>query len=111
MRIIYVAGPYRADCEFEVLKNIAHAWDMARKLWNAGWAVICPHTNSAFMGLDPEVVIAGDLDIISKCDAIFMLNGWSESEGAKEEYSWAISNDLRLLFESDGDIPLTGDIE
>ena len=50
IRVIYIAGKYRGTSEREVFDNIIHARSAALKLWNEGWAVICPHTNSMFMG-------------------------------------------------------------
>ena len=82
MRIIYVSGRYRAKSVNETFENIIHARREARRLWLQGWAVICPHTNSIFMdGLnDGERWLEGDCEILRRCDAIFMLLGWEQSE-------------------------------
>ena len=111
MKIIYVAGPLRNKDMYGMIKNIAHAWEMSKKLWDAGWAVICPHCNSAFMGLDFQTVIKKDLEIISRCDAVFMLNEWLNSEGATTEHKYAVSKGIPIFYEFDGGIPLPGDIE
>ncbi len=100
-KIIYVAGPYRADSEIQLRKNIEHARDAAIKLWQDGWVVICPHMNTAhFGGACPvSVWLEGDLEILKRCDAIYMLNTWEKSEGAKEEYRIAKQLGLEILFE------------
>ena len=87
MKVIYIAGPYRSDCENGVFENIVGARRVAVRLWQEGWAVICPHTNSFFMGsrLGDDKFIEGDLEILSRCDAIYMLDGWRDSKGVKAE--------------------------
>jgi len=101
MKVIYVAGPYRADSENGVFENIIHARREAQKLWHKGWAVICPHTNTMFMGeTKPDLIfLAGDLEILKRCDAIYMLRGWGASEGAKCELNQARSDGLMIYYE------------
>jgi len=106
MKIIYVAGPYRAPTENEVFENIMRARAAAHKLWEKGWAVVCPHTNSMFMGgLDgrsDEAFIKGDLELVRRCDAIFMLEGWANSQGARKERLVAYNELLDIYIEADG---------
>jgi len=102
MRIIYVAGKYRGQSEREVFENIICARRAALKLWEANWAVICPHTNSIFMGSQlggDEKFIEGDLEIVRRCDAIFMLRDWSDSKGATLEREEAIKAGLEVYYE------------
>lgn len=104
-KVIYVAGKYRGISANEVWENIAHARAEARKLWLKGWACICPHTNSLFMdGADGEtdnLFMEGDLEILRRCDSIFLLNNWQESEGAMREYELAVSLGLEIFYEED----------
>ena len=104
MEIIYVAGRYRADSENEVFENIMHARREAEKLWREGWAVICPHTNSIFMGSrlgGDDKFIEGDLEILARCDTIYMLTGWVESVGARQELELARSLKLEVIYEQE----------
>ncbi len=105
MKVIYVAGRYRGESWNEVWENIIHARTEARKLWLQGWAVICPHANSIFMdgkeGETDGVFLNGDLEIIRRCDAIYMLDNWKESSGAKEELRLAVSLGLEIIYEGD----------
>lgn len=94
--LIYVSGPYRAATKDGVLQNILGAWKDAVKLWRAGAAVICPHTNttdpsvySRDHGITPEEFIEGDLVMIERCDAIYMREDWRTSKGAREELKHA----------------------
>ncbi len=71
---------------------------VARQLWGMGFAAICPHTNTILMGgddLPPDIFLEGDLEILRRCDAIFMLDGWRKSEGAIRE--WELAKDLGML--------------
>ena len=106
MKIIYVSGPYRADTENEVFENIIRARSAPYKLWHEGWAVICPHTNTMFMGSmlsgeDSIMFIEGDLEIVKRCDAIYMLKGWEKSEGAEMELDVASERGLDVYYEED----------
>ena len=102
MNVIYVAGKYTADTEWGIWNNIEHASREARKLWKDGWAVICPHKNTSFFGGedDRDLWLRGDLEILSRCDAIFLLLDWQRSEGATKEYERAVELGLRIYEES-----------
>ncbi len=101
MKLIYVAGPYRGESENEVFENIMRARSAAVKLWDEGWAVVCPHTNTMFMGskLGDAVFLEGDLEIVKRCDAIYMLKGFQNSQGAKAELELAIEIGLEVHYE------------
>jgi hypothetical protein len=55
LKIAYVAGPYRAKTKIGIILNILRARKVAKELWKMGYAVICPHSNSALMdGIAPD---------------------------------------------------------
>ena len=89
MKVIYVAGPYRSKSEWGLIKNIREAEDAALEIWRLGAAAICPHKNTAHFGgaheLSNEVWIDGDLEILRRCDAMFLLDGFMDSVGAMTE--------------------------
>lgn len=101
MKIIYVAGPYRADGWHNVWENIMAARAAAREAWKLGWAVICPHANSIFMD-GPDITdlafLAGDLEIVRRCDAMLMLPGWEQSVGARGEHALAEGLGLPIYY-------------
>ncbi len=101
MRVIYVAGPYRANCENDLFENIMRARKKARELWHEGWVVICPHTNSMFMGdkEDFHMFLDGCLELVRRSDAIYMLKGWSNSEGSKQELLLACNLHKEIIYE------------
>ena len=106
MKVIYVAGKYTADTEWGIWNNIEHASRVARSLWEQGYAAICPHKNTAFFGGEGhshrQLWLEGDLEIIRRCDIIYMLNNWENSEGAKAELALATSLSLEIQYEPEG---------
>ena len=97
LKLVYTAGPYRADTERGVVRNIRRAEAAALAIWQLGAVAICPHMNTRLFGgaAPDEVWLRGDLQILSRCDAIFMVEGWQESSGAKHER--ALAERLGLL--------------
>ncbi len=87
MKLIYTAGPYRAATPYDVRRNIERARDVAAALWRMGWAVVCPHANSAHLdGVVPEErFLEGDLEMLRRCDALVLIPGWHVSEGSRAE--------------------------
>jgi len=102
-RIIYVAGPYHHQTEEGKRENILHAIRVALRLWELGFFVICPHCNTAnfefYTNLPQEVWGEGYLEILKRCDAIFMMRNWETSEGAKSELEVAIERGMAVYYE------------
>ena len=91
MKLAYVAGPYRAPTAAQRQDNIHRARKAAESLWRAGYAVLCPHMNSANMDgiVDDEVFLQGCLEMVRRCDLVWLLPGWRASEGAVREVAEA----------------------
>ena len=102
-KIVYIAGPYRADSEWEVKQNIDRAEAVALKYWRAGYAVFCPHKNSSFMGgsCPDETWLEGGLEILKRCDAIVMMSGWGNSRGSCKEIELARELNIPVFFNID----------
>jgi len=96
---VYVAGPYRAESPTGVMLNILRASRVAEFLWAKGYAVLCPHLNSALMtAVPPETFLAGDLAWLATADIIVMLPGWSSSVGATQELVFAKTHGIDIVF-------------
>jgi len=99
MRLIYIAGRYRGKTEHEVHNNIQTAdWygaELTRKY--PKYFFVIPHKNTAgYGGLQPDhYFLTGTLEILKRCDGIYMLPFWTESEGARQEYEYAMANGLK----------------
>lgn len=96
MPVIYVAGPFRGKTPnnfWQIHQNIYDAAQIGLKIWEMGGAVIVPHLNtSPYQNALPDNVwLEGDLCILDRCDAIFMLPTWKSSLGATEERNYAIA--------------------
>jgi len=94
VRIIYVAGPYRSDTQWGVYQNIREAEKVAIKLWRENWVVFCPHLNTQLFNevcrdIPTEVWLRGGLEILKRCDAIWMMGNWRQSKGARAELKLA----------------------
>ena len=103
MKIAYIAGPYTHESLFMRAINIHEAKQVAKKYWKLGYAVICPHMNSAHLDdyATPEHFIKSYLQILSKCDVIVMMPKWEKSKGAIEEYKYALEKvNMTIIHES-----------
>lgn len=100
VRILYVAGPYRADTEHGVLRNIQRAEQLAAELWRLGYVVLCPHKNSAHFGglIADDSWLSRDLELLARCDGIVMGYGWERSRGSVEEERFARSMGLHVFY-------------
>lgn len=102
MKVVYVAGPIRAENSWLRELNIRKAEMLALDAWKAGAAVICPHAMGRFYTDDDYPMwIAGDLEIISRCDALLMVNGWDQSLGAKAERAEAMLLGKKICYSLD----------
>lgn len=91
MKVIYVAGPFRADNAWDIEQNVRRAEELGLAVWRLGAAAIIPHTNSRFFsGAAPDSVwLEGDLAILAKCDAVILTETWRRSAGARAEEQYA----------------------
>lgn len=102
MKVLYISGPY-SNGDWEIMSmNIMRAREVAIKLWKQGFAVICPHSNTAHFDAlipDKQVFIRGDLEILKRCDVIYMMRDWLTSYGAKCELRLAQRRGLEVIYE------------
>lgn len=95
--IIYVSGKYGGD----IATNIKAAEAVTVQLMRNGFDVFCPHKNTAgfeqYTDLTYDRFIEMDLNILERCDAIYMMQGWEDSNGAKIEKEYAEEIDLPVI--------------
>lgn len=97
MKVVYLAGPYRADTEYGVHKNIQLADKMAIAVWKLGAACLSPHKNAAYFGgACPDAVwLLGGLEMLRRCDAVLVMEcDLFQSTGTQEEC--ALANKLGM---------------
>lgn len=116
---VYVSGPMTSMPE----RNIPAFNAAAKRLREQGHFVINPAELSAMFGTEEEIdasfdylyfpnegddewgkriacgIMEADLAAVRSCDAIYLLRGWEESRGAKEELAEALKHGLRVIQE------------
>lgn len=103
MKVIYIAGAYRdRRGEWFVRQNIRRAEAAAEFVWQHGAVALCPHKNTAGFGGLPgcpdDTWLQGDLELLKRCDAVWMLTGWKDSAGASVERDFAVDNGIPVLY-------------
>jgi len=102
--LIYVSGPYTDENARMVTRNILRARREGIRIMKRGYAVIVPHLNCAGFeraGLLYETILSGDIDIIARCDAVYMMPNWQKSKGARIEQAFATSMGLPIYYSID----------
>ena len=110
-KVVYVAGPFRASNQhgsqdmFKVQQNIMRAMELGLEVWKLGHVALIPHSNTMFFtgasGCADEVWLAGDLELIKRCDAVLMTPDWSTSRGATAELKFAESLGIPVFYTVD----------
>ncbi len=87
MKVVYVAGPFRAATPWLQELNVRAAEAAALELWQNGIVAVCPHTQTRFYqhSAPDEVWLEGTLEMLRRCDAIFVLPDWQRSQGTQGE--------------------------
>jgi hypothetical protein len=99
--LVYVSGPYTASTSEQLAQNIELAKQAGLKVRAMGLVPIVPHL--AILNDDPPVftydhAMAECLEILDRCDAVLMMDGWRESHGAQRECSAALRAGILVFF-------------
>lgn len=95
--MIYISG---AITKIGVMKAMAIFNNTELKLKEQGYEVINPcRTNATLPQLSHEDYMVTSIAMLSLCDTIFMLEGWEDSEGAKEELQYALEHGYKVIVE------------
>jgi len=102
MKVVFISGRYSSKRLIGKIRNILRARRWAKCYWELGYAVICPHMNSALMemrgGAPDEVFLRGDREMLRKCDEIIMIPGWEKSLGAAAERALAKELGIPVMY-------------
>lgn len=94
---VFICGPFRGNEEAN--KEVAE--QAAADVWRSGHIALCPHLNSPrrelIDGLPESLFLSGYLTLLRGCDAMLLLPGWHESEGARAEFSYAHMLSFRMF--------------
>ncbi len=97
-KFIYISGPMTGLPD----NNFPAFYKAAESLAEAGWQPINPAEN--FCGrrdLPREIYLRADVQLLARCDAIALLDGWQRSRGAGLEYLIAQELGLELIHQRD----------
>lgn len=107
MKMIYVGGPFRStnangkSNAWGVQCNVMAAMSLALEVWKLGAVAICPHSNSMFFqdadGVDDQIWLKGDIEILRRCDAMILTPNWTTSKGATAEAVFADANGIPIF--------------
>ncbi len=97
MKVAYICAPYRAATDSERWHNIERARRAAEYMWSLGYAVICPHMNSAFMSgaASEKAFLDGYVEIVKRCDLVAVMDaeldmGFTITSGMRAEIKAAV---------------------
>ena len=102
-KLLYIAGPYSGDTQ----ENIKRAEMVSVNLIRQGFHVITPHKNTAGYEkyedgtLTYETWLKMDLDILSRCDAVYVMTGSEDSQGVKKEIEFARERGIQVIYEAE----------
>lgn len=95
---IYISGPVTGNREYK-----EQFGSMSYMLKKDGHQPVNPvHIMESVRGvLDYKTILNADLELLGGCDAIIMMKGWKDSEGAQKELKKAQRIGLEVLFEEE----------
>ena len=101
MKVIYVAGAYRARTHWLIHKNVLHAEEVGLKYWKQGFAVIVPHKLTEFYQDEcpDDVWLKGCEELVKRSDIIVMIKGFENSQGSKRELELATELGKEIIYE------------
>jgi hypothetical protein len=91
MKLVYVAGKFGDPSVFRRSANTLQALGWSGAIIRAGMGALCPHAAlGPLHGEFPEKrAMAVCLEMLSRCDAVFLLPGWEDSRGSRKEVLFA----------------------
>ena len=94
-KIIYIAGPLNGDVDAHVSEAERVAFELAKRRV----MFYCPHYNAQkhfALKLPESYWIAMGLEVLRRCDAVLLLEGWGKSSGTLGEIDEAESCNIPI---------------
>jgi hypothetical protein len=100
MKVVYLCAPYRAATEYGVHCNIESAGRLAVEIWRMGAVCLCPHKNTGHFGgkISDEDILAGDLELLRRCDAVMVDVSLGRSGGMTGEIDLADDSGIPIFY-------------
>lgn len=101
MKVVFICGPYRADTIHDIVLHIRKAEAYAKKYWDMGYCVICPHKNTALLDgtLPDEAWLSGACELLRRSDILVAIPGWESSSGSGDEMKLAEEMGKKIILE------------
>lgn len=108
IKLMYISGKYTGQNKKEVAENISLASAAGKNIIDMypGYFPIIPHNNTAHFedhvyqtDIDYDYWLNGYIELLERCDAIYMLRNWRESNGAMKEYKQAVKLNKEVYFQ------------
>jgi hypothetical protein len=93
---VYISGPISGLDKDYVDKRFS---DAKNALIVAGMTPVSPLENGLPETASYEAHMAKDIEMLSDCSSIYMLDGWEKSKGCRIEMAHAIANKKTIIFE------------
>lgn len=101
-RVVYIAGPMTGLPEY----NFPAFNAAAERMRGEGMVVYNPADHGLIPGADWTDYLRFDLGNLVKCEAIYMLPGWSKSKGARLEHKLAKKLEFIIYYAPGAELPL-----
>lgn len=87
MKLVYIAGPFRAANDNGVEANIGRAEALGLEVAKLGASPVIPHANTRSLHhhIDEDFMLAATLELMRRCDALVLVEGWQGSQGTRDE--------------------------
>lgn len=91
---VYIAGPITTATPFDLQRF----YDVEKELEQKGYKPVNPLHHGEVEGAQWADYLRFDIRNLMKCEAIYLLPGWSNSAGARLEYMNAVQLNMELMF-------------
>lgn len=101
LKLVYIAGKFSAPTRSGVEDNIMAAVMVGLAVAKLGGMPVIPHANTAHPEFEKvqeyPFWIEGTTELLRRCDAVMLVDGWAESNGARTEAIEAVSRRIPVF--------------
>lgn len=95
--IVYISGKITGSNNYEIQFEKAEFWLRLKGYKVVNPVKVCKSLVGVFEDKDFYEI---DINLLFKCDCIFMLNGWQNSKGAKTELQVAKTLGKKIMYQN-----------
>lgn len=103
VRLVYIAGPYRAPTPEDIRRNVRAAEALGQAVIETGLPLlpVVPHSIGHRFGYlrpdDEGYWLPATMALMERCHVVLMIPGWEDSEGSVEERARALALGLPVF--------------